>query len=188
MVKAKSYQKKQRTVLTSVRIILTILAVFWVLPIVWVTLTSLRDEGGAPVPHIIPKTSTLKNYRVLLANQTGSSPFIHRLLSTLFVSIVSYLLSILITIAMVYALSWLRFRLKKPLLKMVLVLNMLSGFMSMTAVYYTLKTSNLAGSLFALVLTYSASSALGFYVAGGFLDAIPIALDESATIDDANKW
>ncbi len=40
MAKAKSYQKKQRTALTSVYIILTILAVFWMFPIVWIILTS----------------------------------------------------------------------------------------------------------------------------------------------------
>ena len=56
MAKAKSYQKKQRTALTSVYIILTILAVFWMFPIVWIILTSFRGEGGAFVPYIIPKT------------------------------------------------------------------------------------------------------------------------------------
>ena len=61
MAKAKSYQKKQRTALTSVYIILTILAVFWMFPIVWIILTSFRGEGGAFVPYIIPKTFTLQS-------------------------------------------------------------------------------------------------------------------------------
>ena len=45
MAKAKSYQKKQRTALTSVYIILTILAVFWMFPIVWIILTSLLSTN-----------------------------------------------------------------------------------------------------------------------------------------------
>ena len=163
MAKAKSYQKKQRTALTSVYIILTILAVFWMFPIVWIILTSFRGEGGAFVPYIIPKTFTLENYKVLLTNQTGNFPFVLWFLNTLFVSIASCLLSTFITIAMAYALSRLRFRLRKPFLKVALVLNMFPGFMSMIAVYYILKALNLTESLFALILVYSAGSALGFY-------------------------
>ena len=155
MAKAKSYQKKQRTALTSVYIILTILAVFWMFPIVWIILTSFRGEGGAFVPYIIPKTFTLENYKVLLTNQTGNFPFVRWFLNTLFVSIASCLLS---------------------------------TFMSMIAVYYILKALNLTESLFALILVYSAGSALGFYIAKGFFDTIPMALDESAMIDGANKW
>ena len=188
MAKAKSYQKKQSTALTSVYIILTILAVFWMFPIVWIILTSFRGEGGAFVPYIIPKTFTLENYKVLLTNQTGNFPFVLWFLNTLFVSIASCLLSTFITIAMAYALSRLRFRLRKPFLKVALVLNMFPGFMSMIAVYYILKALNLTESLFALILVYSAGSALGFYIAKGFFDTIPMALDESAMIDGANKW
>ena len=188
MAKAKSYQKKQRTALTSVYIILTILAVFWMFPIVWIILTSFRGEGGAFVPYIIHKTFTLENYKVLLTNQTGNFPFVRWFLNTLFVSIASCLLSTFITIAMAYALSRLRFRLRKPFLKVALVLNMFPGFMSMIAVYYILKALNLTESLFALILVYSAGSGLGFYIAKGFFYTIPMALDESAMIDGANKW
>ena len=58
----------------------------------------------------------------------------------------------------------------------------------MIAVYYILKALNLTQSLLALILVYSAGAALGFYVAKGFFDTIPMALDESAMIDGANKW
>ncbi|GAB5056011.1 hypothetical protein COSHB9_03980 [Companilactobacillus alimentarius] len=65
---------------------------------------------------------------------------------------------------------------------------MFPAFMSMIAIYYVLKALNLAGSLLALILVYSAGAALTFYVAKGFFDTIPMALDESAMIDGANKW
>lgn len=65
---------------------------------------------------------------------------------------------------------------------------MFPGFMSMIAVYYILKTINMTQTLSALVLVYSASAALTFYVAKGFFDTIPISLDESAMIDGATKF
>ncbi len=184
----KSYHKQQKVTLSLVYLILVILAVVWLFPIVWIVLTSFRSEGGAFVPYIIPKEFTLENYRILLSNTTGNFPFVRWFLNTLFVSVVSCILSTFITIAMAYALSRLRFRLRKPFLKVALILNMFPGFMSMIAIYYILKAINLTSSLFALILVYSSGAALGFYIAKGFFDTIPVALDESAMIDGANKW
>lgn len=187
-MKQKSYQTQERGTVTFVYVLLTVLSVIWLFPIVWIVLTSFRAEGGAFVPYIIPKQFTLDNYKVLLTNASGNFPFVRWFLNTLFVSIFSCLFSTLITIAMAYALSRLRFKLRKPFLKVALVLNMFPGFMSMIAIYYILKAMNLTGSLFALILVYSSGAALGFYIAKGFFDTIPMALDESAMIDGANKW
>ncbi len=186
--KIKSYKAKQRLTLTSSYSILGIMSVVWLFPIAWIVLTSFRGEGGAFVPYIIPKTFTLENYRILLLNTTGNFPFVRWFLNTLFVATISCILSTFITIAMAYALSRLRFKLRKPFLKVALVLNMFPGFMSMIAVYYILKALNLTETLFALILVYSSGAALGFYIAKGFFDTIPMALDESAMIDGANKW
>lgn len=188
MKKAKSYHKQQKITLTFVYTVLAIMAIVWLFPIIWIVLTSFRSEGGAFVPYIIPKEFTLDNYKTLLQNTTGNFPFVRWFLNTLFVSVVSCILSTFITIAMAYALSRLRFKLRKPFLKVALVLNMFPGFMSMIAIYYILKAINLTGSLFALILVYSSGAALGFYIAKGFFDTIPMALDESAMIDGANKW
>lgn len=188
MKKAKSYHKQQKITLAFVYTVLAIMAIVWLFPIIWIVLTSFRSEGGAFVPYIIPKGFTLDNYKTLLQNTTGNFPFVRWFLNTLFVSVVSCILSTFITIAMAYALSRLRFKLRKPFLKVALVLNMFPGFMSMIAIYYILKAINLTGSLFALILVYSSGAALGFYIAKGFFDTIPIALDESAMIDGANKW
>ena len=58
----------------------------------------------------------------------------------------------------------------------------------MIAIYYILKALGLTETLFALILVYSSGAALGFYIAKGFFDTIPMALDESAMIDGAHKW
>lgn len=183
-----SYHRKKAMTTGLIYAILIILAIVWLFPIVWIVLTSFREEGGAFVPYIIPKSFTLDNYSKLLTDASGSYPFIQWFLNTFFVAVISCLLSTLITIAMAYSLSRLRFRLRKPFLKVALVLNMFPGFMSMIAVYYILKALDLTQSLFALVLIYSSGAALTFYIAKGFFDTIPMALDESAMIDGANKF
>ena len=40
----------------------------------------------------------------------------------------------------------------------------------------------------ALIIVFSAGSGVGFYVAKGFFDKIPKALDEAAIIDGATRW
>lgn len=187
-MKSKNYRSEQRNTRYLIYAVLVIMAVIWLFPIVWIVLTSFRQEGGAFVPYIIPKSFTLSNYTKLIADVSGSYPFVRWFLNTLFVAIFSCILSTFITIAMAYSLSRLRFKLRRPFLKVALVLNMFPGFMSMIAVYYILKALDLTQSLFALILIYSAGAALGFYVAKGFFDTIPMALDESAMIDGANKW
>ena len=58
----------------------------------------------------------------------------------------------------------------------------------MIAVYYILKGLGLSQSLAALVLVYSGGAALTYYIAKGFFDTIPKALDEAAIIDGATRW
>ena len=183
-----NYRAKRKLNLTLVYVILAILACIWVFPIIWIVLTSFRAEGGAFVPYIIPKQFTLDNYAKLLTNPNGTYPFVRWFMNTLIVAIFSCLLSTFITIAMAYALSRLRFKMRKPFLKVALVLNMFPGFMSMIAIYYILKAMNLTESLVALVIVYSSGAALGFYIAKGFFDTIPVAVDEAAILDGCTRW
>lgn len=72
-----------------------------------------------------------------------------------------------------------------------MILGLFPGFMSMVAVYYILKVFGLTdGSMIrlSLIIVYSAGTGLGFYVAKGFFDTIPKALDEAALIDGATRW
>ena len=88
--------------------------------------------------------------------------------------------------------SRLRFKARKPILNISLILGMFPGFMSMIAVYYIMKGIGLVNGplkLVALVLLYSGgASILQFYVVKGFFDTIPKSIDEAAYIDGATKW
>ena len=86
-----------------------------------------------------------------------------------------------------YVMSRLRFKLRKTFMNIALVMGMFPGFMSMIAIYFILKSIGIHQTLLALVLVYSGSSGLGFYVCKGFFDTVPKALDEAAMIDGANK-
>ncbi len=181
---------KKKAVNASVYIGLSILAVIWVLPILWVILTSFRLERGSYVTTFFPKNLTLDNY-LLLFTDTGVLNFPRMFMNTLLIASVACIISCFFVLSVAYCTSRLRFKLRKPLMNIAMILGLFPGFMSMIAVYYILQALGLSeGAMIkvALILVYSAASGTGFYVAKGFFDTIPKALDEAALLDGANKW
>ena len=166
--------------------LLSILAVIWLIPIFFLVVHSFRAEPGAAIQYLFPKTYTWDNY-VQLFTDTELFNFPRWYLNTLVVSVASCFLSTLYVLMISYAFSRLRFRGRNAMMRAGLVLNMFPGFMAMIAVYFILKAVGLTQSLLALVLVYSGSAALTYYVAKGFFDTIPLALDEAAYIDGASK-
>ncbi len=165
---------------------LSVLALVWILPILWVIITSFREETGSFTPYFLPRGYTIQNYITLLTDNT-TFEFSRWFLNTLFVSVVTCIISTFFVLSVSYTMSRLRFRMRKPLMNIALVLGMFPGFMSMIAVYYVLKAFGISQSLLALILVYSAGTGLGFYVAKGFFDTIPRALDEAAMLDGASR-
>lgn len=109
-------------------------------------------------------------------------------MNTLVVSVVSCAGSTFMILAVSFVLSRLRFKMRKPIMNIVLILGMFPGFMSMIAVYYILKGMNLLSNpLVCLTLVYIAGAGMQYYIAKGFFDTIPRALDESAYLDGATK-
>lgn len=183
--------KRVRTVNnTIVHIVLAILAVIWVFPIAWVVLTSFRAEKGSYVSTFLPKSYTLANYAKLFTDTTILN-FPKMFGNTLFIAICSCVLSTFYVLAVSYCLSRLRFKMRKPYMNMAMVLGLFPGFMSMVAVYFILKALGLSeGGLIrvALILCYSGGAGLGFQIAKGFFDTIPLAIDEAALIDGCTRW
>lgn len=166
--------------------LLTALAVIWLIPIFFLVVHSFRAEPGAAIRYLFPKTYTWNNY-VRLFTDTELFNFPRWYLNTLVVSVASCFLSTLYVLMISYAFSRLRFRGRNAMMRAGLILNMFPGFMAMIAVYFILKAVGLTQSLLALILVYSGSAALTYYVAKGFFDTIPLALDEAAYIDGASK-
>lgn len=172
---------------TATHILLLILGAIWLLPIFWVILTSFRAEAGSFTPYFWPKSFTLDNYTRLFT-ETEQFYFARWFANTFFVAICSCILSTFYCLSTAYVLSRLRFAGRKAFMNLALILGMFPGFMSMIAVYYILKGIGISQSLAALILVYSGGAGLGFYIAKGFFDTVPKALDEAARIDGATRF
>ena len=180
-----SYHAQRRASLIARYVLLALLAALWLFPIVWIVLASFSYNDTGFVSTIWPKQFTLSNYTGIFTST--QFPFVYWIRNTLFVSLVSMVLSTFVTISVAYALSRLRFRFRKPYLQIALVLGMFPGFMSMIALYYILKSFNML-NLGGLILVYVGGAGLGFYIAKGFFDTIPRSIAEAAEIDGASRW
>jgi len=168
-------------------IILVVLSVIWLFPIFYITMNALRQEGSFYVNYILPKDPGLENFKKILFDDSKFH-YVRWFKNTLIVAVCSCIVSSLIVLQSAYVLSRIRFSGRKVIMNLLLILGMFPGFMSMIAVYYILKGMGLAQSLVALVLVYSGSASLSYYVAKGFFDTVPKSLDEAACIDGATKF
>lgn len=169
-----------------VYLLLSVLAVLWVLPILFLVYTALRETPSTGIINqLIPDNLRLGfgNFQRLFTD----TDFPIWLKNTVLVSVSSCALTTSFILMVSYALSRLRFRFRKPLMRLLLVLGMFPGFMSMIAVYFILKAMGLTNSLLALILVYSGSAALSYYICKGFFDTLPKALEEAALLDGASQ-
>ena len=183
----KSY--KFRRVISNIFIYILLggLGLIWISPLVYLVLHSFRAEGLAQVDYLIPKSYSFQNYIDLFTVTGGGTNFPRWFLNTFIVAIFSCIISTLAVLMVSYSFSRMRFKARKPMINIGMILGMFPGFMTMIAIYYLLKAMGLAQNLVALVICYSCGAGLGFQISKGFFDTIPRALDEAATIDGATK-
>ena len=167
-------------------IVLTAMAVVWLMPIIWLLVTSFRAEPGAYTTYVIPRGWTADNYTRLFT-ETSQFNFPLWYANTLWVAVITCALTTMMVLMISYTFSRLRFPSRKVLMNAGLIIAMFPGFMSMIAVYHILKAIGLAKSLISLILVYTGGGILTYTIAKGFFDTIPKSLDEAATIDGATK-
>lgn len=173
-----------------VHTLLAVLAFIWIVPILWIVMTSFRGERGSYVSTFFPQTLTFDNY-IRLFTDTSVLNFPQMFKNTFIIAIFSCILSSFYVLSASYCLSRLRFKLRKPYMNMAMILGLFPSFMSMIAVYFILKAVGLTeGSLIklALIMCYSGGAALGFQIAKGFFDTVSYSIDEAALIDGCTRW
>ena len=183
--KYRSKSGKERFTRILIYIFLTVLCLIWLIPFIYLVFQAFRGESRSMVTYIIPKEWSLDNF-IFLSTKTD---FWHWYLNTFIIALFNAVLQSVIVLCVAYALSRMRFKGRKFLMNLMLVLGMFPGFLSMIATYFILKLFGLTSenSVPGLILIYAASSGMGYYIAKGFFDTIPKSLDEAARIDGASR-
>ncbi len=168
--------------------LLTILAVIWLIPILWLVVTSFGVDEGPNIRSFFPEHYTFTHYRELLFSADSVSNFPQWFTNTLIVAIFNCVISTSFVLMTAYAMSFLRFRGRKPMMKTAIILNLFPGFLGMIAVYFILRQVGLTNSLPGLILVYSAGAGIDYLIAKGFFDTVSRSLREAAYLEGANEW
>ncbi|MDE6616228.1 MAG: ABC transporter permease subunit [Lachnospiraceae bacterium] len=167
-------------------VLIGILAVIWLIPIVWLVCQSFSANPGINTSTFFPRKWSIISY-IKLFNPDTVAQFPQWFLNTFIVACVNCVISTLFVLMVAYATSIMRFPMRKPLMNIAVILNLFPGMLSMIAVYFVLKTFSLTNSYAGLIMVYSASSGLGYLIAKGFFDTVPRALCEAARIDGCSE-
>lgn len=168
-------------------LLLAFLALLWLLPILWLVLSSFGTDEGPNIRSFFPAGFTLAHYRDLLFASDSVSAFPTWFLNTFLVAVFSCVISTVFVLMTAYAMSFLRFRFRRGMMHGAVILNLFPGFLAMIAVYFILKEVGLTNSLPGLVIVYSAGAGVDYLVAKGFFDTISRSLREAAYLEGASE-
>ncbi len=171
---------------TIIYVVLIIISCIWLFPFVGIVLESLKVDTKMMDGRLIPKQFGFDNYIRLFKD----TDFLLWFRNTALMGVATAAFQTVFVLAMSYTLSRLRFKGRKGLMNLMLVLGMFPGFLTMILIYKVFADLGLTMKMapVGLVIVYCASSGMGYYVSKGFFDTIPKSLDEAARVDGATRW
>lgn len=167
-------------------VIVAVLAFIWLIPIIWLVATSFSEYSGMNTSTFFPQKWSVVNY-VKLFHTDSVNQFPQWFMNTLIIAIFTCIISTCFVLMVAYATSFGRFKARKGLMNIAVILNLFPGVLAMIAVYFTLKTFGLTNSYIGLIMVYSGSAGLGYLICKGFFDTVPRSLCEAARIDGCSE-
>ncbi len=165
-------------------LVLIILSAITLFPVLWVILSSFKPQSELfRVPlTIIPKTWTLENY----ANSLKAGNFVTYFSNTVFVSVTSTAITVLINLMAGYALAKYIFRGRNLIFSTMIATLMIPLQVIMIPIFLQLKHFGLLNSLWGIIIP-PAATPTGVFLARQYLVNLPDSLIEAARIDGARE-
>lgn len=172
---------------TALQYIIVIIAmVCFIFPIIWMVLTSLKNQNDAFTA--VPKwifTVTWDNYKMVLFERD----FLKYLLNSLYVSSFSTVLAVFLGSGIAYPFA--RYNLKgtSNILTWILTLRIIPPIVSILPIYLLFSKLGMLDSYTSLILMYTFMNLpLAIWLLYGFFKDIPGEIEESALIDGCNRF
>jgi len=171
---------------------LWVLVIFTLFPIYIVIESSLNNTGSLATGTLVPHHVSLDNFKLLMHN-TGSVPYFKWMTNSIILATANALVSVVVGAASAFAFSRMRFKGRKIGLQALLLVQVFPSFLALAAIYvmmekvYTVFPQIGLGSLGGLLLIYlGGSMGVNAWLLKGYIDTIPLELDEAARIDGAS--
>lgn len=171
---------------TVIYIVLILITVIWLFPFFGIVMESFKVNTQMMDGKLFPEVFGFDNY-IRLFTETD---FLKWFGNTALMGVATALFQTLFVLMMSYTLSRLRFKGRKGLMNLMLILGMFPGFLTMILIYKVFYDLGLTMEMapVGLIIVYCASSGMGYYISKGFFDTIPKTLDEAARVDGATRF
>lgn len=168
-------------------LILGFIMVIIIYPLLWTIGASFNPGNSLISTSIIPKNPTLEHYRELFAGKE-SLQYVQWFKNSIKISLFT-MIGTLISVAFTgYAFSRFRFKGRKNGLTLFLLLQMIPQFSALVALFVLAQMLGMMNSHWLLIFLYIGGQIpMNTYLLKGYMDTIPIDLDESAKIDGAGN-
>jgi arabinogalactan oligomer/maltooligosaccharide transport system permease protein len=167
------------------------MVLFAVFPLYLVILSSFNPTGSLQLTSFLPNEISLVNYEMLFTSPL--IPFLTWMGNSLIIAGLVALFSVIIGAGSAFAFSRLRFRGKKRGLELLLLVQMFPSILALGAVYvimervYAFAPEIGIGTVGGLMLVYlGGAMGVNIWLLKGFVDSIPVEIDEAAKIDGAS--
>jgi arabinogalactan oligomer / maltooligosaccharide transport system permease protein len=165
---------------------------FAVFPLYLVIITSFSSSGSLQLTSFLPTDISFVSYEKLFNDPT--IPYLSWVWNSLVIAGSVAILSVVIGAAAAFAFSRLKFKGKKMGLQALLLIQMFPAILAIAAIYLIMEgIGNFApefglGTQSGLVLVYlGGAMGVNIWLLKGFVDSIPIEIDEAAKIDGASE-
>lgn len=171
-------------------LVAVIIAVIFLLPVIWMLSTSFKNdfEALAGQLNLIPKKPTFDNYLDGLKGNLMNVPITRWISNSLFVGAAGTAIVLLFSSMAAFALARLQdLPLRKLMFPMFIGSMMIPGVLTFLPMYMEFNALGWINTYAALIFPYS-SGAFGVFLLFQFFTAFPKEIEEAARIDGANKW
>ncbi|MDV4151859.1 carbohydrate ABC transporter permease [Clostridium sp. AL.422] len=168
-------------------LLILVLAIVWIVPLVWTLLTSFKSEVEVQTIgfSILPAKWVVENYIDVLSDTTVT-PIIKWFSNSLFVSISHTILAIIISSMSAYAYSRLNFKGKNTIFSFLLMTMMFPSIVNLIPLYKIMDSLNWVNTVWALIFP-GLGGVVNIFLIRQFMMGIPKEYDESARVDGAGS-
>ncbi|MDQ3929427.1 MAG: carbohydrate ABC transporter permease [Chloroflexota bacterium] len=167
--------------------ILTLLALIFVLPLLWMLSTSLKPKSQwfAATIEWIPRTFTLENYTKIFNN--SQTPIERWFVNSIVVATVTTILILAVDALAAYAYARMEFRWRNQIFGLLLATLFLPGIMFLVPNFVTIANFGLLNN-YAGVIIPGLAGVFGVFFLRQFFTSLPKELEEAAQIDGATTF
>ena len=183
-----SSRMRRRAGLFALYVVCVLLAILFLFPVFWSTLTSVKPpaEASAVPPTYWPSTFTFDNYLKLNKYGAGILRYVYNSAS---VALITVFGTILLSTLAGYGFSRFHFPAKNVLFIMVLAALMIPFQSILTPLFLLMSAVKMQNTLLGLALVYiTFQLPFGVFMMRNSFDAVPREIEEAALLDGCSTW